>query len=78
MYSQNCQDLEISNLQIFNTYDDANDVGDNMGKNNDENYKHHLIRGKPLEMRDFGDRFPKIPIPWEKLIKCSIAPHNLM
>ena len=48
-----------------------------MSKNNDENYTHHLIRGKPLEMRDFGDRFPKIPIPWEKLIKCSNA-HTIL
>ena len=58
-------------MQIFNSYDDANNVGDNMGKNNDENYKHHSIRGKPLEI-------PKIPIPWAKLINCSNAPHNRM
>ena len=78
MYSQSGQDLEISNLQILNSYDGANNVGDNMAKNNDENCKYHSIRGKPPEMRDFGDRFPKIPIPWAKLIKCSNAPHNLM
>ena len=27
----------IRAAKIFNSYDDANDVGDNMGKNNDEN-----------------------------------------